>query len=118
MEISRYIMAIFYILAGVNHFISPKFYYKITPPFLKNKPLINQLSGGAEILLGLALFTPWYPWAAWGVILLLIAVFPANVYHLQQKGAGMKIPLWALWVRLPLQGALIYWAYLYTVAYA
>lgn len=114
MEISKYIMAVLYILAGANHFVSPKFYYKITPPFLKNKPLINWLSGGAEILLGALLFTAFSSWAAWGIIALLIAVFPANIYHLQQKGAGMKVPIWALWVRLPLQFVLIYWAYAFT----
>ena len=114
MEISKYVMAVLYILAGVNHFVNPKFYYKITPPFLKNKPLINMISGGAEIILGVLLFTPFSPWAAWGIIALLIAVFPANIYHLQQKGAGMKIPIWGLWVRLPLQFVLIYWAYVFT----
>lgn len=114
MEISKYIMAVLYILAGLNHFVSPKFYYKITPPFFKNKPLINCLSGGAEIILGVLLFTAFSSWAASGIIALLIAVFPANIYHLQQKGAGMKIPIWALWVRLPLQFVLIYWAYSFT----
>lgn len=114
MEFSRYIMAVLYILAGINHFVNPKFYLRIIPPSLKYKSLINQVSGAAEITLGLTLFTEWYSWGAWGIILLLIAVFPANVYHLQQKGAGMKIPIWALWVRLPLQGVLIYWAYVFT----
>lgn len=114
MEISLYIMAILYILAGINHFVNPRFYYKIIPPFFGNKPLINQLSGAAEIVLGVFLFTPWSSWAAWGIILLLIAVFPAHLYHLQQKGAGMKVPIWALWVRLPLQFVLMFWAYGYT----
>ncbi len=114
MEISKYIMATLYILAGANHFVNPRFYYKIIPPFFKNKPLINQLSGAVEILLGILLFTSYSSWAAWGIIALLIAVFPANIYHLQQKGAGMKVPVWALWIRLPMQFLLIYWAYVFT----
>lgn len=114
MEISKYIMAVLYIMAGINHFVNPRFYYKITPPFLKNKPVINVISGSAEILLGILLFTSLSSLAAWGIIALLIAVFPANIYHLQQRGAGMKIPVWALWIRLPMQLVLIYWAYVFT----
>lgn len=110
---SLILMAVLYILAGFNHFKNPYFYEKIIPPALGNKRVINYLSGAAEIFLGLALFTPYQSWAAWGVIALLIAVFPANVYHLMLKGAGMKVPLWALWVRLPLQVVLIWWAYQY-----
>lgn len=52
--------------------------------------------------------------AAWCIIALLIAVFPANIYMLQTKGAGMKIPISFLWLRLPMQLVLIWWAYQYT----
>lgn len=84
-------MAVLYILAGINHFINPTFYLRIIPPVLKYKQLINSISGAAEILLGILLLTSYRPMAAIGVIALLIAVFPANVYHLMQKGAGMKV---------------------------
>ncbi len=109
-----YLMAALYIAAGINHFVNPKFYLRIIPPFFKNPALINQVSGAAEVMLGVALVTAWQEYAAWGVIVLLLAVFPANVYHLLLKGAGMKVPVWALWIRLPLQGVLIWWAYQYT----
>ncbi|MEQ8686887.1 MAG: DoxX family protein [Imperialibacter sp.] len=108
-----YVMAVLYVLAGVNHFVNPTFYLRIIPPVLKYKQLINSVSGGTEIVLGVLLLTPYRSTAAVGVIGLLIAVFPANVYHLMQKGAGMKVPIWGLWLRLPLQGLLIWWAWQY-----
>ncbi len=113
-ELSLYLMSTLYLFAGIMHFVKPRMYKRIIPPVFGNKDLINWLSGAAEIILAITLLTSMRPWAAWGVIALLIAVFPANVYHLQQKGAGMKIPLWALWARLPLQFVLIWWAYQFT----
>ncbi len=110
-----YIMAGFYTYAGIMHFVNPKFFLRIIPPYLPYHKALNYISGAAEIILGISLLIPSFrSWAAWGVIALLIAVFPANIYHLQSKGAGMKLPIWALWLRLPLQGVLIYWAYCYT----
>lgn len=108
-------MALLYMIAGIMHFQYPKVYFKIIPPLFKHKKWINWISGAAEIILAIGLVIPaTRPLAAWGIIALLIAVFPANVYHLQLGGAGMKIPKWILWLRLPFQGLLIYWAYLYT----
>lgn len=115
LTITRIIMGLLYIAAGANHFINPKFYLRIIPPILPFHEAINVVSGAAEIVLGILLLIPaTSQLAAWGIVLLLIAVFPANVYHLTSGGAGMNVPIWALWVRLPLQGVLIWWAYLYT----
>ncbi|MEQ8906954.1 MauE/DoxX family redox-associated membrane protein [Ekhidna sp.] len=112
--ISLWIMAILYIIAGINHFVMPRFYEKIIPPFLGNKKLINWLSGIAEIILGVLLLIPEYTsFAAWGVIALLIAVFPANIYHFM-KGWRKKKLVWVLALRLPLQFVLIWWAYSFT----
>jgi len=115
-EISLYILAAFFIYAGYSHFKNPKFFYRITPPMIKKwEKEINIIVGIAEILGGIGLMIPMTQiYAAWGLILLLIAVFPANIYHLTSKGAGMKIPIWFLWVRLPLQFLLIWWAYSFT----
>lgn len=107
-------MAGFYTAAGVNHFINPGIYKRIIPPVFNFREQINYISGMAEIVLGLMLLSEYKAEAAWGIIILLILIFPANVYHLQQKGAGMHIPLWVLWLRLPLQAVLILWAYQYT----
>ena len=110
-----YVMAAFFIYAGIYHFINPKFFLRIIPPILPLKEWINWVTGAFEVILGLLLLFPTYQSpAAWGIMILLVAVFPANIYHLMAKGAGMKVPIWALWVRLTLQGVLILWAYQYT----
>lgn len=114
-EILLYPMAFFYIYAGYMHFKKAWFFYKITPPLLQpwKKP-INVIVGVAEIAGGIGVLIPaTQSMAAWGIILLLIAVFPANIYMLMTKGAGMKIKEWFLWLRLPLQFVLIAWAYWY-----
>lgn len=110
-----YLMAFLYILAGLNHFRKPGMYIKIIPPAFKNPKFINILSGAAEIILGIFLILPFTSnYAAWGIIALLLAVFPANLYMFQNKKAGFSLPRWILFVRLPLQFVLIYWAYQYT----
>jgi len=111
-----YLMAILYILAGLNHFRNPGMYIRIIPPFFKNPKLINNLSGAAEILLGILLMLSFTSrLAAWGIIALLIAIFPANIYMLQNKKASFGLPKWILFVRLTLQIVLILWAYQYTL---
>lgn len=111
--ISLWVMAIFYIGAGINHFANPKFYLKIIPPYLPYHNALNVISGVAEIVLGILLIIPESSSiGAWGVIALLIAVFPANYYHYQKgvKKNKMKI---ALLIRLPFQLVLLAWAYWY-----
>lgn len=114
-EILLFPMAFFYIYAGYSHFKKAWFFYKITPPALQPwKKTINTIVGVAEIAGGIGLLIPQTrSAAAIGIILLLIAVFPANVYMLTSKGAGMKIKNWFLWLRLPLQLVLLAWAYWY-----
>lgn len=106
-------MAAFYIFAGVSHFRTPKFFLKITPKWVPFPESVNLIVGGIEVLLGILLLIPiTRPYAAWGIIALLVAVFPANIYHFQKtmsKGRGKWF--WITLIRLPLQGALIYWAY-------
>ncbi|WP_462253559.1 DoxX family protein [Ekhidna sp.] len=106
-------MAFLYIAAGINHFIMPRFYESIVPPFFSHPKLINWLSGIAEILLGIGLLIPSLTSiSAWGIIALLIAVYPANIYHFK-KGLRKKKMVWVLALRLPMQFLLIWWAYLY-----
>lgn len=110
-----YLMAFLYIIAGINHFKNPGTYIRIIPPYLPNPKLLNSLSGAAEIILGILLLFPLFKnIAAWGIIALLIAVFPANLYMFQMKKRGFSLLNFILLVRLPLQIALILWAYLYT----
>ncbi|MFP5438748.1 MAG: DoxX family protein [Bacteroidia bacterium] len=110
-----YLMATLYVLAGLNHFRVPRLYTRIIPPSFPNPAALNYLSGAAEVLLGIGLCIPALTGiSAWGIIALLIAVFPANVYMLTNPKAGLGVPRWILWLRLPLQAVLAYWAYLYT----
>lgn len=110
-----YLMASLYILAGLNHFRVPRIYTRMIPPYLPAPKTLNIISGLAEIVLGILLCIPQTSaYAAWGIIALLIAIFPANVYMLQDKKAGMGVPKWILLLRLPLQLVLIWWAWLYT----
>jgi uncharacterized membrane protein len=112
--IGLYIMAAFFVYAGISHFTKKNFFIKAMPPYIPNHEAMVILSGIAEITLGLGLlFKSTQSLAAWGIILLLIAVFPANIY-MATSGKFKKIPQWLLWLRLPLQLILIAWAYLYT----
>ncbi len=107
-------MAALYVVAGILHFTATRFYVRSMPPYLPAHQLLVYVSGVAEIVLGLGLLFPAVrSLAAWGIILLLIAVFPANVYMLT-SGRFTNLPTWALVLRLPLQLVLIWWAYQYT----
>jgi uncharacterized membrane protein len=113
----RLILSIFFLVAGLTHFVFPHNYILIVPPILPSPGLIVLFSGIAEIAGGLGLLFPLTQRAAaWGLVLLLIAVFPANIYmavaHLPFSGVLGKS--WLQWLRLPLQFPLIYWAWLYT----
>lgn len=114
LKLLLYLMAALYTLAGVNHFRAPRFYLAMMPPLLPYPDLMNTLSGLAEITLGIGLFfPPTRVWAAWGVIALLIAIFPANIYMAVGE-KFMRISPLIRWGRLPIQGLLIWWAYQYT----
>ena len=122
-RIGWYVMGAFYAFAGVNHFLSADFYMQIMPPYLGAHRELVELSGVAEFALGIValVLAPRVPrirrWTAWGIIALLIAVFPANLHVALNNVAvgGASEGLGALnWVRLPLQGVLIWWAWIYT----
>jgi uncharacterized membrane protein len=111
----KYLMAALYVLAGMNHFLNPAVYLKIMPPYLPWHRFLVAASGVCEIALGLLLLVPRYArWAAWGLIALLIAVFPANLHMAVHPELYPEIPAAALWARLPLQAVLIAWACVYT----
>lgn len=109
-----YLMALIYILAGLNHFRKPKMYIKIIPPYLPKPKLLNITAGLAEIILGILLCSARFTsFAAWGIIALLVVIFPANLYMYQNEKASFGIPKWILLLRLPLQIIFIIWACLY-----
>lgn len=104
--------AVFYVVAGALHFIEPAPYLRIMPPYIPWPAGVVRFSGALEILGGLGLFVPsTRRAAAWGLVALLIAVFPANIHmaiHPAEAGAGSIAPV-LTWGRLPLQLALIWW---------
>ena len=96
------------------HFVKPGFYVQIMPPYLPLHLELVYLSGVCEIVLGILLLIPRYSrLAAWGIIALLIAVFPANIYVYQNQHVLAAPPVFHL-LRLPLQGLFILWAYWHT----
>ncbi len=110
--ISLGLLALFYVVAGANHFRAPDFYVAIMPPYLPLQLELVYLSGVAEIVLGLAVLVPRLRrLAAWGIILLLIAVFPANIHVAVNDVGGLGI---ASWIRLPIQALFIAWAWWHT----
>lgn len=112
--IGLYLQAIAYIAAGINHFVKPNFYLAIMPPYISAHGPLVFWSGVAEVVLGAGLLFPaTRSYAAWGLILLLIAVFPANVYMATSERFA-EMSAWIRWGRLPIQGLLIWWAYRYT----
>ncbi len=113
---SRWIFGLLFILAGIGHFVSPGTYLKIMPSYLPWHRELVWLSGVCEVVLGALLLVPSASRiAAWGLIALLVAVFPANIYLYQHQDLLPIPPLFHL-VRLPLQGLLILWAFAYTKA--
>lgn len=114
-QITRYIYGVFWIAAGANHFFNTPFYMSIMPPYLPWPLALVYISGIAEIGLGvLLLFQRWSVLAGWGLIALLIAVFPANIYMAMHSELYTWASPMGLWLRLPLQGVMIAWAYWYT----
>jgi len=117
-----YLMGVFYAAAGVMHFVAPKAYTRVVSPQFPRPIALVYLSGIAEIFLGIGvLIRRTRQQSAWGIIALLIAVFPANVHMATNDVATDAAPDWAdditraaMWVRLPLQGILILWAWWYT----
>ena len=97
-------MSLFYIGAGLSHFFNPDWYVRIVPPILPFKIAIVYISGIFEIILGSLLIFPMTRFiAGWGLILLLLAVFPANIYVALTQGEAMDTTPMIAWARLPFQ---------------
>jgi uncharacterized membrane protein len=110
---SRGALALFFVAAGVNHFRVPRAYRAIVPPPLdRHANLVVDVSGVAELLGGLGVLLARTRRAAGaGLIALLVAVFPANVYMALAPERFARIPRWALYARLSLQPLMMWWAW-------
>jgi uncharacterized membrane protein len=111
----KYLLAVFFVFAGANHFRDSEFYLAMMPSYLPWHVPLVYLSGVFEMLFGLMLMIPNLTHiAAWGLILLLIAIFPANIYMAQHAELYPWTTQRALLIRLPLQLVLLVWAYWFT----
>ena len=110
----RGLLAAAFVFAGAMHFVHPKSYASVMPPYLPNPRELVAVSGAFEIAggIGVLLPQPIRRWAGWGLVALLIAVFPANI-EIARRGATFGTtqiaPIWG-WLRLPFQALFIAWA--------
>ena len=103
-------LSLFFINVGVDHFINPDFYLNIMPDYLPFHAEAVYLSGFFEILGGIVVLIPKLrALARWGLISLLIAVFPANIYMAMNPNVFPEFSLALLYFRLPLQFVFIFW---------
>ena len=115
MRPGRVLMGVLYVVAGSAHFVATRAYERMVPSYLPAPHELVLLSGAAEIAGGLGVLIPGRRRAAaWGLVCLLVAVFPANLWMAQHPELSPGVPLWLLWLRLPLQLPLIWWAWKYT----
>ena len=113
MNASRKLLAGFFVASGVNHFVSPRSYRAIVPPSLqKDAKRVVEVSGVAEVLGGIGVLPPrTRRLSGLSLIVLLAAVFPANLYMASAPERFERIPRWALYARLPLQPLMMWWAW-------
>ena len=105
-------MSSFYIYVGIDHFNNPNWYVRIIPPIFPYKLGLVFFSGILEILLGVLLLIKKLRFlAGWGLILLLLSVYPANIYLAVTNGTALGISPAAAWLRLPFQFLFIAMAY-------
>ena len=113
----RVVLALLLLGAGTLHLWKPEPFLRIVPSYLPAPRALVYLSGAGELLCGIGLLIPaTVTWAAWASVALFIAVFPANLYMATHhiRFAGIPDSPWVYWGRLPLQLALIAWAWWFT----
>lgn len=108
-------LSLLFINIGIDHFVNPDFYRNIMPAYLPMHTEAIYISGFFEILGGVAiLFPKLRSMAGWGLVLLLIVVFPVNIHMAVNPNLFPDIPLSFLYIRLVLQFIIIYWTYFAT----
>lgn len=115
--ILRYLLTIYFITIGIKHFTDTPFFVGIMPPFIPWKLELVYISGVLEIVLGALLLIPRFTrLAAWGMVVMMVVIFPANIHMAIDPGAYPHISPTLLYLRLPIQALFIVWAYLFTRA--
>lgn len=106
--------AIFYVVAGINHFWHTAMYVAIMPPHYAHPVGLVQISGAAEVLGGVGLLVPRTRlFSAWGIVAMLLVYFDVHIYMVTHAERFASVPAWVLYARLPLQVLLIAWAGVY-----
>ncbi len=112
---SRTVLGLVFVAAGVNHFVMPRPYRRIVPPWTgrwAGADTIVAVSGVAELAGGVGVLArPTRRLSGLGLIALLAAVFPANLHMALNPEEFRRIPRWALFARLPLQPLMMWWAW-------
>lgn len=112
---SRYALAAFMAGAGLTHFVAPGFYERIVPKWFGHEQAAVRWSGAAELLCGALVALPRSKRVgAWLTLVVLLAVYPANIQMVVDAGRPASGEDWVAWIRLPLQLPLIRWAYRHT----
>lgn len=110
------LIGILFVIAGAFHFLRPEPYLAMMPPWLPRPGLLVAVSGVAEMAGGIGVIIPALRrLAGWGLIALLIAVFPANLHVALHGWPGTDFPAWVLWARLPFQIVFIWAVYRFCV---
>ena len=111
--LSLYAIAALFITAGAAHFVKPRIFLRIIPPYLPVPRLLVYASGAFEIAGGLGVLLPSVrAYAAWGLIAMLAAFLPVHTYMARDPdGQFSDLPGWMLWLRIPLQFVLMAWVY-------
>ena len=116
-RLSIYLQSFFYLVAGLNHFINPDFYYPLIPDYLQAVATpINVIAGVVEMVFGVMLVFPGLRrWGGIGIVLMLFAFIPSHIYFIEIGSCiddGLCVPRWLGWIRLVLiHPALILWAW-------
>jgi uncharacterized membrane protein len=116
-KLSTYLIAVLFVSAGTLHLARPKFFLRMMPPYVPFHRFVVFASGVAEIVLGAATLSAGLrAYAGYGLVVLLIAVFPANVHMYRHPEIFPRVPRWSLALRLPLQALLLIWVYWTAIA--
>ncbi|MCR4315501.1 MAG: DoxX family protein [Planctomycetes bacterium] len=111
--VNCYVLGALFVLAGANHFYNPDFYLPMMPPYLPLHLELVYISGVFEILGGIGLMVPkTRTFAMWGLLALLVAVFPANVQmYIDADKWSDKLSETGLIIRLLFQPVVMLWVY-------
>ena len=111
-SLARGLLGVFFVVAGLLHFVRPDSYKAIVPDALPAARALVFASGAAEIVGGAGVLSPRTArWAGWWLVATLLAVFPANVNMAVNAGDFRSVPEPLLWARLPLQALLVAWVW-------